>query len=570
MNDTVQRVKEKLDIAQFVGGYVRLNPAGKNLKGLCPFHKEKSPSFIVSPDRQSWHCFGCGLGGDLISFLMQYENVEFVEALKILADKAGVPFQLSGGTDQRQYAVLYDINQATMDLFKAHLRGPQGKGAYEYLLKRGLTTDTIEAFDVGLSGSTNDGLIRHLVKAGFSVADIERAGLAFKTERGTYWDRFRHRVMFPIANHFDKVVGFTGRILPEFDSDKVGKYVNSPETPIFNKSKILFGFSKAKNAIRERNQAVLVEGQMDLIMLHQDGVLNAVATSGTALTGEHANVLRRFTENIILSFDNDKAGKAAAERAIDLLEAGDFNVKVLMINDEKLKDPADVVKEQPGAMLKLIEGAVPAMEYYFNYYGIGKTNDPAQKKKSVRAVLLKIRQMASAVEQSHWLGELAVRTGLSQEVLLTEFAATKPGQRPREEERKVSEERRTFTRLEIIMHRAIAVVSVQGDLRAIIEPIAAQFPPVYQRLLDAVGKKASDLSPEEESLLGLIQLRVSLEPINMETIADEAKILVKEFTREHIQMKKRDLLRQIQLLERGGDQEALKKALEEYQSLIRG
>ncbi len=285
MSDTTELIKGKIDIVEFIRSYVALAPAGKNLKGLCPFHKEKTPSFIVSPDRQVWHCFGCGAGGDVIGFLMRYENLEFLEALKVLADKVGVSIRLSGSSDQKKYEVLFEINRVAKDFFVATLNEDMGRPALQYLLDRGLKKETIDEFEIGLAGPNSDALVRHLTKAGYSVTDIERAGLSIKTERGTYWDRFRGRIMFPLVNHFGKVIGFTGRVMPGAESEKVGKYVNSPETPIFNKSKLLFGFFKTKNAIREADMAVLVEGQMDFLMTYQDGIKNVVATSGTALTG---------------------------------------------------------------------------------------------------------------------------------------------------------------------------------------------------------------------------------------------------------------------------------------------
>ncbi len=574
----VERIKEKLDIADFISGYVKLLPAGKNLKGLCPFHKEKTPSFIVSRDRQSWHCFGCGLGGDLISFLMQYENLEFLEALKILADKAGVRLEIGTSQDQRQYNVLYDINKAAKDIYKENLKSPNGKTAYDYLISRGLKPETVKQFELGLSGSQNDSLIKSLTQKGFSVLEIEKAGLAFKTERGTYWDRFRHRIMFPIANHFDKTVGFTGRILPEHDSDKVGKYVNSPETPIFNKSKLLFGFSLAKNVIREKNSAVLVEGQMDLIMLHQDGVINAVASSGTALTGEHAKTLRRFTENIVIAFDNDKAGKLAAERAIDILEAGDFNVKILQTPEADGKDPADVAKAHPGKMKELIAKAISAMEYYFDYFGLARAKDIAEKKKSIRQILAKIKQISSPIAQSHWLGELAVRTGLSQDVLSAEMAVIKINSLTGKPEEKPEEMRQTFSRLEIIIQRLIGLGGLKKSLSSDVKKLMPRFPEIYKRLFAVIlseneGSKDSSpsvqndflLSPGESQLLNLIQLRMSLEPIDNENLEAEIKLLAQEFEKEWLKQKRQELQQRIQVLEKSNDQKSLQKALEEYQ-----
>jgi len=272
MPQTVELVKERLDVADFLRGYLTLHPAGKNFRALCPFHKEKTPSFMVSPERQSWHCFGCNIGGDVIAFLMKYENLEFIEALRILAERAGV--EMRGSRDEREFGVLYDVNRVAKDYFRAALAlDTEGvKAVRAYLGERGLHDATIQEFELGFAPQSSDGLSRHLMKAGFTIADIERAGLTFKTDRGTYWDRFRGRIMFPIHNHFGKPVGFTGRILPDSihsqptEGSVAAKYVNSPETPVYAKSKLLYGFYKSKPHIREAKKAVLVEGQMDFLM----------------------------------------------------------------------------------------------------------------------------------------------------------------------------------------------------------------------------------------------------------------------------------------------------------------
>ena len=329
MNTPIQGIKDRLDIVDFIRSYVTLLPAGKNFKAPCPFHKEKTPSFIVSPERQTWHCFGaCSEGGDVFKFLMKYENLEFYEALKVLAEKAGVELKQISPAEQRQFGILYDINNAAKDFFRKELW--KSRESLDYFKKRGLQKETVEEFELGLAPDKFDALTVYLTKADYNVVDIERAGLNFKNDRGSYIDRFRGRLMFPIHNHFGKVVGFSGRIFPQLETEKmdVGKYVNSPETTIFNKSRILYGFHKTKNHIKEQQSAVLVEGQMDFLMLYQDGIKNAVATSGTALTIDHLRVLRRFADQLVLSFDSDEAGIKAAERSIDLAHSFDFNTKI--------------------------------------------------------------------------------------------------------------------------------------------------------------------------------------------------------------------------------------------------
>ena len=233
-----------------------------------------------------------------------------------------------GAGDQKQFNILYDVNRAAKDYFNAQLLQSAGpsKTAFDYLLGRGLKKETIEEFEIGFAPNTQDGLTRAMTKAGYAITDVERAGLTFKTERGTYWDRFRSRIMFPLYNQFGKVIAFTGRVMPGEEGGNTGKYVNSPETPIFSKSKLLFGLHKSKEAIRETKTAVLVEGQMDFLMVWQDGIKNAVATSGTALTFDHLKNLKRFAEKLVLVFDEDEAGQMGSQRTIDLSQANRFYV----------------------------------------------------------------------------------------------------------------------------------------------------------------------------------------------------------------------------------------------------
>lgn len=277
----VEEIKNKIDIVQVIGSYIEVKPAGRNFKARCPFHGEKTPSFMISADRQTWHCFGsCNEGGDVFSFLMKYENIEFYEALKILAEKAGVELKKLSPEDQKQFGILYDINEAAKDFYKQELQ--KNQKVLEYIKSRGLTEETIKEFELGFAPQAWDHATIYLTGKGFNAQDIERAGIDFRNDRGSYIDRFRGRIMFPIWNHTGKVVGFTGRIMPEYDTGETGKYINSPETPIFNKSRVLYGFNKAKSHIREMQFALLVEGQMDLLMCVQDGLKNVVAASGTA------------------------------------------------------------------------------------------------------------------------------------------------------------------------------------------------------------------------------------------------------------------------------------------------
>jgi DNA primase len=561
MSDLAQEIKTKIDFADFLRSYIKLSPAGKNLKAICPFHKEKTPSFMVSPERQMWHCFGaCNEGGDIFKFLMKYENIEFVEALKILAEKAGVEIRRFGTSDQKRYNLLYEINNSVKEFFKSNLA--KSEFARNYLKERGLKPETVEEFEIGLASAERDALMRYLLNAGYAVEEISQAGLSIKTERGTYWDRFRSRIMFPICNHFGKVAAFTGRILPnasgpEFaDGLAAAKYLNSPETPIFNKSKIIYGFYKSKNAIRDSRCAVLVEGQMDFLMLWQDGVQNIAAASGTALTADHLNILKHSADNLTLIFDSDEAGQAATERAIDLAGEHDFSVKIAVIESRppmSWKDPADVVKEKPGLMAEFIAKAAPAMEYYLEKYQISKIKNQklgiAEIKKNLRLILSKIKRLYSPVERAHWLKEVEKRTGVAERYLMEELEMRNEKSEIRNEQSEIRNENRQ-SRKEIIADRLFVLATAKPEFFEELKNYGQFIPPGF----------AWD-DP-------LIALRAGL---SIET--DERKIkkefqdLVRQLKLEYWKERRKNAVQTIQNAEQNKDETALAKAMREFDNI---
>ncbi|MCL5017577.1 MAG: DNA primase [Patescibacteria group bacterium] len=502
-------VKEKIDIVDFLGQYLKLTPAGKNFRAVCPFHKEKTPSFMISPDKQIWHCFGCGNGGDVIKFLMLYENLEFFDALKVLAEKAGVNLDVHGGRDFKTYDVLYKVLESAKEFYRNNLYGSEE--VKKYLIDRGLKGETAKEFELGVAPDEYDALTRHLLNKKFSIADMEKAGLIFKTERGTYWDRFRGRLMFPLYNHVGKVVGFTGRILPGRDDRNTGKYVNSPETPIFQKSKILYGFHKTKNDIREARSAILVEGQMDFLMMWQDGVKNVIATSGTALTSEHLKTLKKIADELILSFDADEAGQVAAERGIDLASGLDLSVKVLVLDDPKMKDPADVVRERPGHIAELLKTAKPAMEYYFYKYLYTRSGetDFQKVKKNLRVVLGKVKLLSSPIEKDHWIKELSEISKLGEGVLLEEMENIKEAQGSSvAEDDPLQEPEREFTRRDLICQRLMGLAMNDKEINEKFKEYLDYLPESYRKLYENSGK---DIDGSLNKTWELISLRFSFE-----------------------------------------------------------
>ncbi|TSC60146.1 MAG: DNA primase [Parcubacteria group bacterium LiPW_15] len=558
-----QTIKEKLDIVEFLRGYLPMIPAGKNLKARCPFHNEKTPSFMISPERQTWHCFGCGLGGDIFAFLMKYENMEFGEALKVLAEKAGVELKRADPREYKVFGLLYELQDAAKDFWKEQLK--TAKIAKDYLNERGLTPETIEEFEIGFAPNDQDSLAMYLINKGYDPADITRAGLIGRTERGLQYDRFRGRIMFPIHNHLGKVVGFTGRILPQLDTGELGKYVNSPETPIFNKSKLLYGFWKSKSAVRESGKAYLVEGQMDFLMSYQAGVKNAVATSGTALTPDHILALRKIAEELLVSFDNDDAGFAAGERAIDLAEAGGMQVRIVSL--EGVKDPAEAAQKDPKILGEAIAKAEPAFKVFFRRYLPWGKVDPLNhaELKNLRILLNKIKSISSPVERDYWLKDLATYAKMSESTLKEEMEKVQVVQAPerfREEEKIIPE--RKYSRGERISKDLLGAAYSRGDY-SILNDVEDLLDPSSKKLLKTLksgAKKAAD--PEEDAFLNLVILEAA--DVSDGEIADMKSALKDGSSKT----KRLELTERVKEAEAKGDEEALKKAIEELRSLPPG
>ncbi|MBR2489474.1 MAG: DNA primase [Clostridia bacterium] len=359
--DVINEIKYRNDIETTISQYVNLKRRGKNLVGLCPFHGEKTPSFTVYPESSSFYCFGCGVGGDVFTFCSLIENLDYIETVKLLAERSGVTLPQDGYDDsmQRLKNTVYDINRETARFFHNYMMSPEGKWALDYYMQRGLSLSTIKHFGLGAAPDSWDSLIKHLKSKGFSVQDMLTANVIGKSQKGTFYDRFRKRVMFPIINIRGNVIGFSGRAMPGEDKQG-GKYVNTSDTPVYKKSDNLFGINYAKNHCSER--IVLVEGNMDVIALHQAGFENVVAPLGTALTSEQVNLISRYTKEIVLMLDADAAGQKAIKRASQLLENTGLSVRVVLIPDGK--DPDEYIKKNgPDRFRALLEGAVSDIEY---------------------------------------------------------------------------------------------------------------------------------------------------------------------------------------------------------------
>lgn len=402
MSTAAETIKERLGIVDVIAGYVKLEKSGRQLKARCPFHGEKTPSFYVSPDRNSFHCFGCQASGDIFSFIEKIEGVAFRDALTLLADKAGVDLNQfrKGGPDTD--TSLYEVLEAATDFFEGKLQTTAE--ALHYVRGRAVADETIKSFRIGFAPNEWHALEQYLHTRGIAIGLAEKAGLIVRKDQGGgFYDRFRGRLMFPIMNPSGKVVGFSGRILPQFTEGKeMAKYINSPETELYKKSKVLFGYEKAKRAITEQSGCIVVEGQMDLVMAHQAGTVNTVAVSGTALTFDHLRLMQRFTNTIIFCLDSDKAGLQALKRSAELAYAAQMDVKVIPLIDTK--DPADMIRESVGKWHELTEHAVPLITFLLQ--DIRKDGKSEEYPRRITKDLVPlIRMMTNSIEQA-----VAVRT----------------------------------------------------------------------------------------------------------------------------------------------------------------
>lgn len=422
----IDEIKNKLNVLDIVGSYVKLTKTGINYRGICPFHSEKGPSFFVSPTRQMWKCFGCGKGGDIFAFIKEIEGVEFGDALKILADKAGIVLKRASPQLQTERQRLYEICELSCSFFQKQLGNSSfGKEAKEYLLKRGIFEDSIKKWRLGYSPDTWQGLSDFLVGRGYDRQEIVKAGLAVQSEKGKNpYDRFRGRIIFPIFDANSQVIGFGARIFKQSQQKETAKYINTPQTLLYDKSNVLYGINNAKVAIRKNNQCVLTEGYTDAIMAHQAGFENTVAVSGTALTDRHLNLLKRYTDNLLLSFDMDLAGDNATKRGINLAESSGFNIKI--INSYAEKDPADIIAEDPKIWEKSVKEARTIMDYYFDssFAKFDKSN-PEGKKEIGKVILPAIKRLQNKIEQSFWAQKLAEMLGVKEEAVLEELNAVK-------------------------------------------------------------------------------------------------------------------------------------------------
>ena len=437
------QVKENLSITDVVSTYIRLEKSGSQFRARCPFHNERTPSFYVSPERKSFHCFGCQTHGDIFTFVEKIENIPFVEALKILADRAGV--QLTNREKSQEETRLITLLKDATEHFEKNLKN--SPEAREYILGRGITEETIATFHIGYAKNEWRDLFMYLAQKGYQPEEMMEAGLVIeaKDDHGKtkgWYDRFRGRVMFPIRNVSGATVGYSGRIMPSLVDPTVaqGKYVNTPETPLYHKSKILFGYDTAKKKMAESKSVVVVEGQMDLCMSYQAGVHNTIAVSGTAFTDEHIHIVKRFCDTVILSFDTDDAGQNALKKTALLCLLGGLDVYVVgdigLNQSEGLvdrtdserksvvgpKDPADLIKDDPNKWLQAIEKKKHVVEVLARRVMASTQDSREQGKKIVAEVLPFVRAIQSPIDRSHFIRVISQISSIPESTLTEEVS----------------------------------------------------------------------------------------------------------------------------------------------------
>ena len=570
ISSPIDEIKSRLDIVEVIGSYIKLHKAGANYRALCPFHSEKKPSFFVSPARQIWHCFGCGKGSDIFGFVKEIEGVEFGDALRILAQRAGVELKPIRPELKTERNRLYEICELATRFFEKQLEeSSTGKEAKKYLLSRNISEESIKKWRLGYAPDVWQGLSDFLTSRSYKKEEVEKAGLGISSDQGSFYDRFRGRIIFPIFDLNSQVVGFGGRIFKEKDKTEIAKYVNTPNTLLYDKSRILYGLDKAKVEIRKKDSCILVEGYTDVIMTHQAGTQNVVATSGTALTPEQLKILRRYSNNLILGFDMDVAGDTATKRGIDLAQIQGFDIRVIRLPEGK--DAADVISLNPKEWEKAIENAKLILDFYFESAFSGRDPKTPEGKKEVSKILLPVlKRIPNQIEKSFWIQRLAKDLGVREEDL-------------REELKKVKLEENLYglepeeiislppkSRKELLGERLLTLILKTGNknLNLIDEKENFYFSQKTQEILMNLKKDKNfpteKLSPETIDYFNYLALKAEIEEIEEKDIEPEIKYCLKEIQHLGVKNKLDQISQEIKKAEEEKDSKKIEKLTQEF------
>ncbi len=585
-------IKAKLDVVDIIGEYINLKAAGANFRALCPFHNEKTPSFMVSPEKQIWHCFGCGKGGDLISFVMEIEGLDFIEALKVLAPRAGVVLETKDFSSSSKKNKLLQILDLSSKYYNFILKSREKKNdkieeIRKYLSDRGLGEEAINRWSIGYSLDNYEDLINFLKKRGFKEEDIFLSGMSSKRKQGGYFNRFRDRIMFPINDSSGKTVAFTARINPNSKDDKsMGKYINSPQSEVYDKSRVLFALDKAKRAIREKDHIVLVEGQMDAISSHEAGFKNVCAVSGTSLTVPQLNLIKRYTKNIVLAFDQDLGGETATDRGIsEALKMG-FSLKIAVLKDGK--DPDDIIREDPRVFEKVLKEAKNIIDYYLDReLGGLDVNDISEKNKAVAKILKVLNMMNNKIEQGFWIKKLSEKSNISELFVREELDELSEKNKKEEEGKPTSSELKQESREDRLMESLLSLLLKFSDNSEYVfnnlspDILSGNYKKFYNSLLiyynkegDVDYKKLSLLfesEKEEPELLNRLSLKAdfawSEENFSKDKSREEVVKTVLELKRNFLKESIKNENSKLAEAENKGDDQAVKNILENLKNL---
>ncbi|MBU1130984.1 DNA primase [Patescibacteria group bacterium] len=589
MPSQTEEIKQRLDIVDLIKEYVQLTPAGSNLKAKCPFHNEKTPSFMVSPEKQIFHCFGCQAGGDHFEFIKRIDGIEFPEALRILADKAGVKLDYHNPEIHSRKTKTFDLCDDIALYWHQKLKNDAGLSSIRsYLEERGVKSRTIDDFLIGYALESWDESIKYLQHKGYSLLEISQAGISCVSEKGKPYDRFRGRLIFPIRNIHGNAAGFGARKMK--DEDTGGKYINSPQTDIYNKSEILYNLDQAKMEIKRLDYAILVEGYMDVLACYQAGTKNAVAVSGTSLTEGQIKILKRYTQNVMIAFDADVAGTLANLRGIDLAWQAGLNVKVIHLPDGK--DPDDIIRESAEEWRQLVAKADNYMDYIFKVtlenLDLSRID---HKKKAAQKLLKVIGKLGDEVETAHYVKKLARELDVAEEslrkVLLRLKAQLRNQKSPAGEEStssgfvKISNgdyQRALAERLLSLLIKfpqQISFISQQLDPEIIAENKAQE---VYKMLIIHYNKEQSfnyqsfikEFSQEHESYLNKLLLLSEVDETKDTHLVlhEEFKVIIGRLKKDHFNNKIKEVGQKIARAEKEKNQDLLKELSEEFNKLM--
>ena len=579
MANQIEEIKNKLDIVEVIGSYIKLKKAGANYKALCPFHSEKKPSFFVSPSRQIWKCFGCGAGHSIFDFVMQIEGVEFGDALRILAKRAGITLRRQDPRLKTERKRLYEICELACQFFQKQLESEGGKRAKDYLLKRGLKKESIKDYRLGYAPGAWRSLSDFLISKGYKSEEIIKAGLAIGKEKSptsdtyklspNHYDRFRGRVMFPVFDLNSQVIGFGGRILPQEKEElekEIPKYMNTPNTLLYDKSRVLYNLNKARMAIRKKDFCILVEGYFDTILSSQAGFENIVATSGTALTDSQLKTLKRYSGNLFTAFDMDIAGKLATKRGIDLAQLRGFDIKIITM--PKGSDPADIISKNSKQWQELIQKAKSILEFYFESALSRFNKEALEGKKKISKVLLPvIKRIPDKIEQSFWVEQMSKVLGIKEEAIFEELKKISLDlpeissdfiKRPEKSRRELLEERIGI--LALLEPENLELITKEE-----IPLFSQKFSKLISHLKKDAQKKVKD--PELQELINFLSLKGEVEE-EIE-VPEDFKRCLKEFRNLSTKEKLDEISGQIKEAEVENDFSKVKKLIQKFNLLAK-